>query len=78
MRSVKCQESKDTTEGGDAMFLLKACPRCKGDIFVDRDNYGPFLHCMQCGYIKDLEESSKIRVHVQIPQAKEERAVARR
>lgn len=60
------------------MFLLKACPRCRGDIYVDRDSYGSFLHCMQCGYIKDLEESSKIRVRVNIPQTKEERLVAQR
>ena len=60
------------------MFFLKACPRCRGDIYVDRDNYGPFLHCMQCGYIKDLEGSPKIRVRVQIPQTKEKRTVARR
>ena len=60
-------------EGDDGMFWLKACSRCHGDIFVDRDSYGSFLHCLQCGYIKDLEENPKVRVKVRIPDRKEER-----
>lgn len=35
------------------MVFLKACPRCKGDIYLDQDAYGSFLKCLQCGYHKD-------------------------
>jgi len=32
------------------MFRLKACPRCRGDLRQDRDKYGEYSVCMQCGY----------------------------
>ena len=38
------------------MVWLKACPRCKGDLFLDDDHYGKFKSCVQCGYIRDLGE----------------------
>ncbi len=36
------------------MFWFKLCPRCSGDLYEDRDLYGSFLTCMQCGFSKDL------------------------
>ena len=36
------------------MFWFKQCPRCSGDLFEDRDQYGTFITCMQCGFIKDV------------------------
>lgn len=36
------------------MFWFKRCPRCSGDLFEDRDTYGPFITCMQCGFTKDV------------------------
>ena len=33
------------------MFLLKGCPRCTGDLYMDRnDEAGPELYCIQCGF----------------------------
>ncbi len=32
------------------MMWLKACPRCRGDLFLDSDYYGPSANCIQCGY----------------------------
>ena len=42
--------------GGSTQVLnLKSCPRCKkGDVGVDRDQYGWYEYCIQCGYIRDL------------------------
>jgi hypothetical protein len=37
-----------------AMFFFKACPKCKGDMYLDRDVYGAFRKCLQCGQIDDL------------------------
>ena len=46
------------------MFWFKGCPRCSGDLFEDRDQYGPFVTCVQCGFSKDvmkkLEEPLRI------------------
>ena len=36
------------------MFWFKLCPRCSGDLFEDRDQYGKFISCMQCGLIRDM------------------------
>jgi hypothetical protein len=39
------------------MRLLRrsACPKCRtGALFLDKDNYGPFISCGHCGWSKDL------------------------
>ena len=41
---------------GDLVMLrLKSCPRCKGDIVRDRDQWGWYEQCIQCGYLRDLQ-----------------------
>jgi len=36
---------------------IGTCPRCKkGELFIDRDLYGWFESCLQCGYTRDLPE----------------------
>ena len=37
------------------MLQLKGCPRCQGDLNVNRDMYGEYQECLQCGYMKDIE-----------------------
>ena len=36
------------------MLYTKACPRCSGDIKLDRDNYGVYAKCLQCGFNRDF------------------------
>ncbi len=36
------------------MIYFKACPRCRGDMAEDRDAYGFYVFCVQCGYQRDL------------------------
>ncbi len=36
------------------MFYLKACPKCHGDMYQERDLYGMFVECLQCGLMKDV------------------------
>ena len=37
------------------MLRWKDCPRCKnGDMGLDRDYYGWYEYCIQCGYMRDL------------------------
>jgi len=33
------------------MLYLKACPRCRGDVKFERDMYGQYLECLQCGFL---------------------------
>jgi DNA-directed RNA polymerase subunit M/transcription elongation factor TFIIS len=47
-------------------FYFKACPKCKGDMYQDRDVYGAFRKCLQCGHTFELEMprsgSGKVRL----------------
>lgn len=52
------------------MLMLKSCPRCHGDLNVDRDMYGPYVECIQCGYVKDLDRMSKARSGTSRPSPK--------
>jgi ribosomal protein L37AE/L43A len=31
------------------MMMRKACPRCRGDLFLDRNEGPATLTCLQCG-----------------------------
>ena len=42
-------ESDSERAGG--MLYLKGCPRCAGDIYADRDEYGEYRQCLQCGFV---------------------------
>ncbi len=33
------------------MLYLKSCPRCRGDVKFERDMYGQYLECLQCGFL---------------------------
>ena len=39
------------------MLFLKACPKCHGDMYLDRDVYGTFIECLQCGLLRDVARS---------------------
>ena len=32
-----------------------ACSRCRGTMYREKDRYGTFLQCLQCGNIIDLD-----------------------
>jgi Zn ribbon nucleic-acid-binding protein len=38
------------------MWKLKACPRCEGDVFIDKDKEHDIWYeqCLQCGYQREL------------------------
>ena len=42
------------------MMYLKACPRCKGDMHDNRDMYGEYKECLQCGYMVDIEKPNSL------------------
>ena len=39
-----------------ATWKLKNCPRCKGDVFIDRDLDGWYAQCLQCSYRQELKD----------------------
>jgi len=36
---------------------VQTCPRCKGRIYIDRDEYGWFIECITCGYMHYLNKA---------------------
>jgi len=43
------------------MWELKKCPRCGGDMFTDRDIYGWYEKCLQCGHCCELRSLGEIQ-----------------
>ena len=39
-------------------MFFKACPKCGGDVVVDRDQHGRFFKCLQCGLLRDVAQES--------------------
>ena len=46
--------------GGFVMMYFKACPRCEGDMHDNRDMYGEYKECLQCGYMVDIEKPNSL------------------
>ena len=45
------------------MVWLKCCKRCGGDLYFEKDDFGAFVVCFQCGvytvqFDAEVEESS--------------------
>ena len=39
-----------------SIWRLKGCPRCGGDLFLEKDyEVGYYLECLQCSYTRELE-----------------------
>ena len=38
------------------MIFFKACPKCQGDLYLDRDVYGVFVKCVQCAMVRDTND----------------------
>jgi ribosomal protein S27AE len=43
------------------MWKLKSCPRCGGDIFIDRDLDGWHEQCLQCSYRRELKKIAEFK-----------------
>ncbi|MFC1932505.1 hypothetical protein ACFLXU_02595 [Chloroflexota bacterium] len=44
-------------------WKLKGCPRCRGDIYIDREANSWREQCLQCGYLRDLPGKVKAYQH---------------
>lgn len=44
------------------MLVFKACPRCRGDMHVNRDFYGDYRECLQCGLMEDMVSPERARL----------------
>lgn len=55
---------------GKAILVLKSCPKCKGDVHTNRDRFGCYKQCLQCGLMEDVECRSTFK-HLESDSSKE-------
>jgi len=48
------QNTNVPKQSSNDKYYLRNCPKCDGDLYKDKDIYGEFLSCLQCGFLKDL------------------------
>ena len=36
------------------MLHMKCCPKCEGDVALNKDYYGYYVTCLQCGWSKAI------------------------
>lgn len=36
-------------------LMLKACPRCHGDLSLETDRWGTYWGCLQCGHHIEIQ-----------------------
>jgi len=51
------QERKRRLKSGEeekSMWNFKSCPRCVGDIYIDKSEGKWYQSCLQCGFEKEL------------------------
>ena len=58
------------------MFLLCACPRCQGDLYLDLNEFGEGeMSCIQCGFrlfstpLASVEARSRSEPEAELPMA---------
>lgn len=51
------------------MWKLKTCPRCQGDLFLDKDLDGWYQQCLQCGYRRPLKPIAEPSREQPVPEA---------
>ena len=50
------------------MWVLKGCPKCHGDIFMEKDTAGWYEKCLQCGYNRDMEVMVEVKEQAPVPE----------
>lgn len=45
-------------------FVKKRCPKCGGNVYLDRDYHGWYEQCLQCGYIRNLQSIVEVKSKV--------------
>ncbi|MBI4310394.1 MAG: hypothetical protein HY681_01325 [Chloroflexi bacterium] len=45
------------------MLWLKGCPKCKGELTDNKDPFGYYVYCVQCGYQLNEAQIGKLWTH---------------
>jgi Zn ribbon nucleic-acid-binding protein len=43
------------------MLYFNSCPKCQTGVIEHRqDPYGDFIHCVHCGFLRDMDEGTTV------------------
>ena len=56
------------------MLKIKGCPRCQGDVYQNRDIYGDYVECLQCGYMANLVKKPERARGISVPRSRKKAA----
>ena len=60
------------------MFWIKACLKCKGDLYDGSDIYGTYVCCLQCARCLTVEEEGQLKLDTMTQGRLSGRAVGQR
>ena len=46
--------------------IQNSCPRCGGTMLFEEDMYGPYISCLVCGFLYDVDSLTKPEVDSEI------------
>ncbi len=49
-------------------WKLKSCPRCGGDVYLDRDLNNWYEQCLQCSFRQELKKISQYKKLNKLPE----------
>ncbi len=52
--------------GNMAVWKFKSCPRCSGDLFIQRETDGWYEECLLCGYQRDVSNLITVNTSGQV------------
>ncbi len=58
------------------MMWLKACPRCRGDLFMERNVGDSYMVCLQCGHVLNSVQEEVLKASVRERERQRPAAVA--
>jgi hypothetical protein len=55
-------------KGNPLMLLLRACPRCHGDMVLEEDKRCRYFECIQCAHVLTVSQEKALGVRKEVRQ----------
>ena len=58
--AVRPRKPTRPLEEETSMYWLKGCKKCGGDLFLEKDKFGSYVSCLQCGAVRlDFDDNTQ-------------------
>jgi Zn ribbon nucleic-acid-binding protein len=65
-------------KGNPLMLLLRACPRCHGDMVLEEDRRCRYFECIQCAHVLTVSQEKALGVREEVRQHARSQHLAQR